>query len=69
MLIMTVLLAVLQIKRENLSQFCSCAGEFQLLQTSTHLLQVLNTFQRVGRRFHMPLLTETVRTLIDMNAT
>merc|ERR1712071_623848 len=56
-----------EIKRENLTKFCSCAGEFQLLQSSANLLQTLNIFHAVGRRFQMTLLTQTVFQLLQMN--
>ncbi|KAI9558619.1 hypothetical protein GHT06_015407 [Daphnia sinensis] len=56
-----------QIKRENLSQFCSCAGEFQLLQSSSNLLQTLAIFERVSKKFGLVLLHETVYQLLKMN--
>lgn len=57
----------LQIKRENLSQFCPCAGEYQLLHNSATLIQTLDIFHRVGQRFQLTLLTQTVFQLLEMN--
>ena len=51
---------LLQIKRENLSQFCSCAGEYQLLQPASKLKDTLTIFERVSSRFRMVILHQMV---------
>lgn len=53
-----------QIKRENLAEFCSCAGEFVPLISGREVNGLLRTFQRVAEYHKMELLQETVEQVI-----
>lgn len=57
----------LQIKLENMTQFCSCAGDFQTLISRKDLAVYLKTFRGIAQHFKMPLLLETVEFNIQMN--
>nr|CAD7454366.1 unnamed protein product [Timema tahoe] len=57
----------LQIKLENMSEYCSCAGEFQCLVSRSDLEIHLRTFYKIAQYFKMPLLLEIVEWAIDLN--
>ncbi|BFF93033.1 DNA polymerase epsilon catalytic subunit A [Drosophila madeirensis] len=54
-----------QIKRENLAEFCSCAGHFVPLISGTEIQTLLTTFSKVAGNHKMQLLQETVQQAID----
>ncbi|XP_055613279.1 DNA polymerase epsilon catalytic subunit 1 [Uranotaenia lowii] len=49
-----------QIKRENLAQFCNCAGSFENLISAADVRRLLGTFLTVANDYRMPLLKETI---------
>lgn len=49
-----------EIKRENISEFCQCAGNFKTLISSNEIRKLLNTFLRVSDNCKMYLLKENV---------
>lgn len=53
-----------EIKRENLAQFCTCAGDFVPLISAKDIDQLLRTFLKVADYHKMDLLQETVQQLI-----
>lgn len=53
-----------KIKRENLTQFCTCAGEYQLLQPAGKLKDTLKIFERVSSRFQMVILHQMIEHLL-----
>ncbi|XP_037818567.1 DNA polymerase epsilon catalytic subunit 1 [Lucilia sericata] len=53
-----------EIKRENLAQFCTCAGEFVPLISGREIDQLLRTFRKVAEYHKMDLLQETVHQII-----
>lgn len=54
-----------QIKRENLAEFCQCAGNFENLISAGELRRLLTGFQTVAEDCRMPLLKETVEHLLN----
>ncbi|CAG2057158.1 unnamed protein product [Timema podura] len=56
-----------EIKLENMSEYCSCAGEFQCLVSRSDLEIHLRTFYKIAQYFKMPLLLEIVEWAIDLN--
>ncbi|XP_055615917.1 DNA polymerase epsilon catalytic subunit 1 isoform X2 [Toxorhynchites rutilus septentrionalis] len=54
-----------QIKRENLSQFCPCAGNFKNLIPAAELKRLLATFVSVAQEYKMELLQETVEHMLN----
>lgn len=52
-----------QVKRENLSVVCECAGDFNLMVPVTDVHSQLSTFKTIAHYYKMPLLLE----LIDFN--
>ncbi|KAL9894607.1 DNA polymerase epsilon catalytic subunit 1 isoform 1-T1 [Glossina fuscipes fuscipes] len=54
-----------EIKRENLAQFCTCAGEFAPLISSKEIDTLLQTFHRIAEYHKMDLLNETVQQIIS----
>lgn len=53
-----------EIKRENLAQFCTCAGEFVPLISGREIDQLLKTIRKVAEYHKMDLLQETVQQII-----
>ncbi|XP_011188337.1 DNA polymerase epsilon catalytic subunit 1 [Zeugodacus cucurbitae] len=53
-----------EIKRENLAEFCTCAGEFVPLISGREINGLLRTFRRVAEYHKMQLLQETVEQVI-----
>lgn len=49
-----------EIKRENLSEFCTCAGDFEPLISGKEIESLLKTFKKVSEYHKMHLLRETV---------
>lgn len=47
-----------QIKRENVAELCSCAGNFDTLIKSQELLKLLGTFSKVAESHQMSLLKD-----------
>ncbi|XP_067618241.1 DNA polymerase epsilon catalytic subunit 1 [Eurosta solidaginis] len=54
-----------EIKRENLAEYCPCAGEFVPLISGTEIKRLLQTFKRVAEYHKMQLLQETVEQIIE----
>lgn len=54
-----------QIKRENLIELCSCAGEFETLISGKELKNLLETFLKVAESHKMELLTEHTSWLLN----
>lgn len=50
----------LQVKRENLTNVCNCAGDFKLMVSKKDMVSTLRTFRTISEYFKMPLLYETV---------
>ncbi|XP_026280416.1 DNA polymerase epsilon catalytic subunit 1 [Frankliniella occidentalis] len=57
----------LQIKMENMPEYCSCAGEFYTLLSKSDLGLHLSTFRSIAEHFNMPLLVESVDWMLKMN--
>ncbi|XP_025837463.1 DNA polymerase epsilon catalytic subunit A [Agrilus planipennis] len=55
-----------QIKLENLTTRCSCAGEFRCLISANDLIELLQTFQRLAESFDMSALYETVHQVLKL---
>lgn len=49
-----------QIKRENMAEFCACAGSFATLLSNDDIRKLLNTFRTVSENYNMILLQENV---------
>ncbi|CAG9128383.1 unnamed protein product [Plutella xylostella] len=49
-----------QVKRENLSVVCDCAGEFKLMVPVEEIRSQLATYRSVARYYRMPLLLELI---------
>lgn len=47
-----------QIKRENISELCSCAGKFETLINGQHIRNLMHTFITVAEDHQMMLLKE-----------
>ncbi|KAL9693094.1 hypothetical protein quinque_012379 [Culex quinquefasciatus] len=56
-----------QIKRENIAQFCPCAGAFENLISAGELRRLLGTFLTVADDHRMPLLKETIEHVLKTN--
>lgn len=54
-----------QIKRENLAEFCACAGSFENLISAGELRRLLGSFLTVAEDCKMALLKETVEQLLN----
>lgn len=50
----------LQVKRENLSSVCDCAGEFALMVPVKEIHTQLATFKTIAEYYKMPLLMELI---------
>lgn len=57
----------LQIKMENMPDYCTCAGEYNTLISKSDLGIHLRTFRSIAEHFGMPLLLETVDWTLQMN--
>lgn len=57
---------ILQIKMENLIKHCQCASNFRCLVSKKDLVQLLETFLELGKRFAMPALAETVKQILAL---
>ncbi|XP_049878007.1 DNA polymerase epsilon catalytic subunit 1 [Pectinophora gossypiella] len=49
-----------QVKRENLSVVCECAGDFSLMVPATEVRSQLATFKTIAQYYKMPLLLELI---------
>ncbi|PZC77848.1 hypothetical protein B5X24_HaOG202959 [Helicoverpa armigera] len=49
-----------QVKRENMTMVCECAGEFTLMVPTKEVLSQLNTFKTIANYYKMPLLSELI---------
>ncbi|XP_041968884.1 DNA polymerase epsilon catalytic subunit 1 isoform X2 [Aricia agestis] len=49
-----------QVKRENLSVVCDCAGEFSLMVSLKEIQQQLETLKTIAQYYKMPLLLEQI---------
>ncbi|XP_053674267.1 DNA polymerase epsilon catalytic subunit 1 [Anopheles nili] len=58
-----------QIKRENLSQRCTCTGSFENLISAAELRRLLLTFQTLAKEYHMQVLDETVQHILNTSVT
>uniref|UniRef100_A0A182TKN8 DNA polymerase epsilon catalytic subunit n=1 Tax=Anopheles melas TaxID=34690 RepID=A0A182TKN8_9DIPT len=54
-----------QIKRENLSQYCTCTGCFENLICTSELRRLLQTFYTLAKDYRMSILEETVQHLLE----
>lgn len=54
-----------QIKRENMAEFCSCAGPFETLISIEELNKLLKTFLQVAEDHNMLLLKENIEIFIQ----
>ncbi|XP_045485974.1 DNA polymerase epsilon catalytic subunit 1 [Pieris rapae] len=50
-----------QVKRENLSVVCDCAGEFTLMIPASEIRSQLVTFETIAQYYQMPLLLEIIQ--------
>ncbi|CAH2005328.1 unnamed protein product [Acanthoscelides obtectus] len=55
-----------QIKLENLARHCQCSSEFKCILSRDDIIKLLQTFLSLGKRFHMPALTETVEDILKL---
>jgi DNA polymerase epsilon subunit 1 len=58
-----------QIKRENMSEYCSCAGAFETLISERELRKLLMTFRAVGEQHEMVLLQDYIATVLQLPRT
>lgn len=56
----------LQIKMENLIKHCHCASDYRCLMSQGDFVKLLETFLKLGNRFSMPALAETVERILSM---
>lgn len=49
-----------QIKRENMSPFCTCAGQFETLIPKNQITNLLFTFKKLAESHDMILLQEII---------
>lgn len=56
-----------QIKRENLAEFCPCAGSFENLISAGELRRLFNTFLTVAEDYKLPLLKETIEHILNVH--
>ncbi|XP_065073055.1 DNA polymerase epsilon catalytic subunit 1 [Ochlerotatus camptorhynchus] len=56
-----------QIKRENLAEFCPCAGRFENLISAGELRRLFNTFVTVAEDYKLPLLKETLEHILSVH--
>lgn len=54
-----------QIKRENVSALCSCAGTFETLINANELKKLMETFAQVAENHKMDLLKEQVEIFLN----
>uniref|UniRef100_A0A0A9Y3R9 DNA polymerase epsilon catalytic subunit n=1 Tax=Lygus hesperus TaxID=30085 RepID=A0A0A9Y3R9_LYGHE len=59
----------LMIKMENMTEHCTCAGQFQTLINRVDLGKYLKTFGGIAQHYNMPLLLESVKWTLKMNPT
>lgn len=59
--IIHLLAFIFQIKRENLSTVCDCAGEFSPLVPVKDVRAQLATFRTIADYYKMPLLMELIQ--------
>ncbi|XP_046401826.1 DNA polymerase epsilon catalytic subunit 1 [Ischnura elegans] len=57
-----------QIKMENMADYCSCAGDFKVLNEPESLLRQVRTFKVIAEQFEMPLLLENVTWILSRNS-
>ncbi|KAJ4448292.1 hypothetical protein ANN_10306 [Periplaneta americana] len=57
----------LQIKLENMTEYCRCTGEFQTLISRHDLAVHLKIFRGIAKHYKMPTLLEAVEFNIQMN--
>ncbi|CAH0594349.1 unnamed protein product [Chrysodeixis includens] len=49
-----------QVKRDNMTMVCECAGDFALMLPNKEVLAQLNTFKTIAEYYKMPLLLELI---------
>ncbi|CAB0010464.1 unnamed protein product [Nesidiocoris tenuis] len=59
----------LMIKMENMTEHCTCAGQFQTLINRADLGKYLKTFGGIAQHYNMPLLLDSVKWILRMNPT
>lgn len=45
---------------ENLTTYCSCAGDFKCILSHTEFVKMLNDFKKLADTFHMLALQDTI---------
>lgn len=55
-----------QIKRENLTTFCPCSGQFEALISASNTETLLKTFLTVAENHEMVLLQEIIRNNLEI---
>jgi len=58
---------MLQIKMDNMSRYCTCAGEYQLLISKKDYAVHLKTFRGIAKHYQMPLLLGLIDWVLKMN--
>lgn len=53
-------LIFVQVKRDNLSTVCDCAGDFSLLMPVKEVVSQLETYKSIAEYYKMPLLLEQI---------
>jgi len=53
----------------NMARRCKCAGEFQTTVKATSIGQLLKAFLGLAAHYHMPLLTDQVNWMFELNPT
>uniref|UniRef100_A0A182VPQ9 DNA polymerase epsilon catalytic subunit n=1 Tax=Anopheles minimus TaxID=112268 RepID=A0A182VPQ9_9DIPT len=54
-----------QIRRENLSQYCTCTGNFENLISTAEIRRLLQTFHLLAKEYRMRVLEETVQHILQ----
>lgn len=56
-----------EIKRENLSTYCPCSGQFEFLISASDTESLLKTFLKVAQNHNMVLLQEIVNSSLEVS--
>lgn len=57
----------LQVKQDNLSEICSCGGEYKTLIDAKQNTVKLKTYLAIAEHFRMPLLHHNIKWVLQMN--
>lgn len=54
-----------QIKQDNISEYCSCAGAFETLITQSETVSLIKTFNTVAEDYNLVLLKEHTDSMLN----